>query len=322
MVICKRVKTVGMKISSRKLFPSYVSKLKNKRSKQKGSSSINQLYVTSNVSVDTLSIGDAVRIHTLGDSNWTAWGGDNPAEVGDEFILTSVAPRDGTVDVTSLQIDFGCIPGTINTYDCWILLYRVREYDGATLNWTFWWIPYSFLTTMNEITITTFMVPSGGPYVIDDVRISGPSINNVTNAYPSDTPYYGEDFPASTLDNELFDALLLAELGIVRPKSFFMINVYDVSQPSLEYEGSLGDYMRGQKLFSFIDDYALSTDYTNYSGVSPYETSFATFYNYNDVQTGSSNAVLIIVIVFLILVSAVFAFFAFYPRGNRVSRFA
>jgi hypothetical protein len=179
---------------------------------------------------------------------------------------------------------------------------------------------------MSENVIEELFIPVGSGLPLSEMELSGPNITGILEAFPASDQFDGGDFlPETTysLPNHLFTSDLLQELGLTDVKSYFALE-------STEYEGKLANYMRGQILYSFVSlgDRSLSrrkdmgTNYTNYAGDSPFQTSQARFYNYDDVQTGSSNTVLVILIIGLILLAGVFAFLAFYPRGSRLSRFA
>ena len=313
-----------MKSVSRRFHPSTVKSL---IAKKKGAYSINQIDFFVGVDPSVLQLGDTVKITNVGTTaDWSAYGGSATAVVGDEFELTSLTPRTdgGLVEDLNFQIDVVVIEGEMNNYVVYMVLWRFRYYStGLTtgITWPSWWFPEFFLTRMNTPTITQLFVPSGSGLNLDDIHLSGPNIMGITDWFPTNNTYYGGDFPADSLPNYLFTSDLLQQLDISGVKSFFQLDSY-------EYEGKLSNYMRGQILYSYVGESSRSIrtrgmdlGYTNFSGDSPYQTSQATFYNYSDVQTGSSNASLIFIIIGLVVLVLVFAFFAFYPRGNRVSRF-
>lgn len=312
-----------MRIASRRFTPLAAQTL------SRGSWSINQLDSKVNVDPSVCVIGDIVKINTLGDPDWSDWGGPAVAVVGDEFELTDITTRvgngEGTVDDLNFEVDVGVVPGEMNNYNVWIVLMRYRYYTltlTTGIEWPSWWIPTWYVTTMDIPTVTALFVPSGSGLVLADIGLSGPNITDVLEDFPSNTIRYGGDFPAgaNSMPNYLFTEGLLQQLGMSNIKSFFALDAY-------EYEGKLANYMRGQILYSFVPvaersiGRDMSLNYTNFSGDSPFQTSQASFYNY-DTQNSDNNTLLVLLVIFFAVLSIVFGFLAFYPRGSRLSRFA
>jgi hypothetical protein len=318
-----------MKIASRKLHGGELQAIQH----SKGAYSINQILQTVNVDPSQCVLGQTVRISTLGNGNWAAYGGSATAALFNTFILTSLTPRTdgGKVDILNYQLDIAALPGVMNNYEVWIVLMRLRRYDlNASalildISWPFWWTPYWFMTTMDTPMIHDLFVPPGSGLEISDIDLSGPNIDGMRVAFTSNNVFYGGDFPSGAygVPNTLFTSDLLQQLGMANIKSHFALDGY-------EYEGSLGNYMRGQILYAYVPDSERSLDkrrdisqgYTNYSGDSPFQESQATFSNYECGSTGSSNTVLTLFLVFTIILAFIFAFLAFYPRGSRESRFS